>query len=177
MDLKEVIAQSFGIIGMILTVYSFQEKNNKKFFIKQGLAGSMFFLNFILIDAFSAAFFNLTNLIRGSLYSKKTGKKSSLIIVLCLYTACFAFSVFLVKNAPMQIFLSALVFSTLILMSVLMWQGNGKNIRYGQFFVSSPSWLIHNFINFSLGGILCEVFSMSSVIISFVRYGKNGFEK
>lgn len=28
-----------------------------------------------------------------------------------------------------------------------------------------------------IGGILCEVFCLSSIIISFIRYGKDGFEK
>lgn len=177
MNTKEFIAQFLGILGMVLAVYSFQEKNNKRFFVLQGLSGFMFFLNFILISAYSAAFFNLANLVRGTLYLKNDRKPIKLVTVLSLYTACFVFAVILMINSPMQIFLSALTYASLQLMSVLMWRGNGKQIRYGQLFVSSPSWLIHNVFNFSLGGILCEVFAMASVVISFIRYGKDGFEK
>ncbi len=177
MNYIEIIAQIFGIFGLIFSALSYQEKNNKRFFIKQGLAGLMFFLNFALIGAISAALFNLTNLVRGAVFSNKEKKLWKLITVVSLYTFCFAFALYIIGNNPFQIFLSALTYSTLELMTVLMWRGNGKHIRYGQFFVSSPSWIIHNIFNFSLGGILCEVFMMLSVVISFIRYGKDGFEK
>jgi len=177
MNLIKIIAQGFGIIGLVFTAYSFQEKNNKKFFIEQAFGGLMFFMNFILIGAIAAALFNLTNLVRGTLLSQNDRKLWKLVLTEALYTVCFAFSVYLVWENPFQIFLSALPFITLILMTWFMWKGNGKQIRYAQFSLSSPSWIIHNIFNFSLGALLCEVFCMLSVIISFIRYGKDGFEK
>ena len=177
MDYIEIIAQVFGIAGLIFSALSFQEKNNRKFFIKQALSGLMFSVNFLMIGAIAAAFFNVTNLVRGALLSKNDHKLWRLFVIVGLYTACFAFSVVLTFNNPFQIFLSGLTYLTLEIMTVLMWKGNGKHIRYGQFFLSSPSWIVHNIFNFSLGGILCEVFAMTSVIISFIRFGKDGFEK
>lgn len=177
MSTLEMVAQTFGIAGLILAVYSFQEKNNKKFFTAQGLSGLMFSLNFILIGAVSAALFNITNLVRAALLLKNDHKPWRLIVIEILYSLCFAFSISTIRNNAFQIFLSSLIFFSLIIMTVLMWKGNGKNIRYGQFAISSPAWIIHNIFNFSLGGILCEIFSMMSVIVSFIRYGKNGFEK
>lgn len=177
METIEIIAQIFGIFGLILSALSYQEKNNKKFFIEQGLAGLMFFINFLLVGAISAALFNITNLVRGALFSRKEKKKWQLSMIIAIYTACFIFSLSLIIGNPFQIFLSSLTYITLQMMTVLMWLGNGKHIRVGQFFASSPSWIIHNIFNFSLGGILCEVFTMSSVVISFIRFGKDGFEK
>ena len=134
-------------------------------------------MNFILIGAISAALFNITNLVRGALFSKNDKKRWKLIVILSMYSLCFVFALTKILNYPLQIFLSVLTCLALEIMSVLMWQGNGKRIRYGQFFIVSPSWIIHNIFNFSLGGILCEVFTMISVVISFIRYGKVGFEK
>ena len=173
----EIIAQTFGIFGLIFSALSYQEKNNKKFFVEQGLAGLMFFINFILIGAVSAALFNMVNLIRGIIFSRKEKRLWKLITVAVFYTLCFVFSLRVNINNPFQIFLSALTYTTLEIMTILMWIGNGKNIRYGQLFISSPAWIVHNIFNFTLGGILCEVFIMASAVISFVRYGKDGFEK
>lgn len=173
----EIAAQIFGIFGLIFSALSYQEKNNKRFFVEQGLAGLMFFINFALIGAASAALFNMTNLVRGAIFSKKEKKLWDLITVSGLYTICFVFSVCLIRDNPFQIFLSALTYFTLEIMTFLMWKRNGKHIRYGQFFISSPSWIVHNIFNFSLGGILCEIFMMTSVVVSFIRYGKDGFEK
>lgn len=177
MTTKEIIAQLFGIAGFLLAAYSFQIKDNKKFFIFQGLSGLMFFLNFSFIGAVSAALFNLTNLVRGTLFSKNNRKLWKLLITELLYTVCFVFSLTLIADEPFQIFLSSLTFTALILTSIFMWKGSGKHIRYFQLFFTSPAWLIHNIFNFTLGGIICEVLNMTSVIISFIRFGKDGFEK
>jgi len=173
----EIIAQIFGIFGLIFMVYSFQEKNNKRLFINQGISGLMFFLNFILIGAVSAALFNLTNLIRGMIFSKPKHKAWHLILIEALYLSCFVYSVVLTIGSPFQIFLSSLTYLSLVVMTVFMWQNNGRYIRYVQVGLSSPAWIIHNIFNFSLGGLICEILSMASVIVSFIRYGKDGFEK
>lgn len=176
MDVKDIIAQSFGIIGLIIIVYSFQCKKNKNFFLMQGAGSLMFFVNFIMIGAYAGALFNLTNLVRGLLFSKNGKKVWKLVVVECLYTACYIFSVMLIRGDWFKIFISTLPYVTLVIMSVLMWLGNGKHIRYFQFWLMSPSWIVHNIFNFTLGGILCETFNMVSVIVSFIRYGKDGFE-
>lgn len=177
MEYVKIISQVFGIFGLIFSALSYQERNNKKFFIEQALAGLMFFINFALIGAVSAALFNMTNLVRGAIFSKKEKKMWNLIAIAGLYTICFVFSLSFIIDNPFQVFLSSLTYLTLEMMTVLMWIGNGKHIRYGQFFVSSPSWIIHNIFNFSLGGIMCEVFMMASVVVSFIRFRKEGFEK
>lgn len=76
----------------------------------------------------------------------------------------------------LDVALSVLTFSSLIVMSVVMWRANPGHIRYTQLFVVSPAWLTNNIFHFTLGGILCEVLSMISVVVSFIRYGKDGFK-
>lgn len=176
MGTLEIVAQGFGILGLLLAALSFQEKNNKRFFVEQGLSGMMFFLNFLLIGAVSAALFNLVNLLRGVLFSKDGWRGIKAILLEALYTACFIYSLIPNLHVPFQIFLSTITFIALTAMTFFMWRGNGKHIRVLQFCYVSPAWLVHNIFNFSLGGILCEAFNMLSVVISFIRYGKNGFE-
>ncbi len=176
MTFQEILAQIFGLIGLVIIVSSFQCKKNKRFFLLQGIGGLMFFLNFLLIAAFAGALFNLTNLIRGLLFSKEDKKPWKLIAVILLYTACFVFSVVFIWGDWFMIFISALPYVTLVIMSVLMWKGNGKHMRIFQVGLMSPAWIVHNIFNFSLGGILCESFNMVSSVIALVRYRKSGFE-
>lgn len=177
MELTNLIAQGFGLIGLFIIVYSYQCKQNRHFFLLQGVGGFMFFLNFLMIGAYAGAFFNLTNLVRGLLFSKDDKKVWKLLVTVFLYTFCYLFSIWLVFGNWFQIFLSTLPYVALVIMSVLMWKGSGKHIRYFQVSCMSPAWIVHNIFNFSLGGLICESFSMISVIISFIRYGKDGFEK
>lgn len=173
----QIVAQIAGILGMACNVFSYQEKENRKIFLWQAIGGLMFFANFILIGAVAAALYNLTNLVRGALFAKNDGKFWRMIFINALYTACFVFSLFSIYNDPFQILLASLPYISLIVMTVLMWRGNGIHIRYGQALISSPSWIVHNLFNFSLGGLLCEIFMIASVIVSFVRYGKDGLKK
>ena len=173
MDFRDLVAQFFGLIGLVIIVMSFQCKKNRNFFLLQGIGSFMFFINFILINAFAGALFNLTNLFRGLLFSKEDKKLWKLITVIACYTACFVFSAGLIWGDWFMIFISALPYVTLVIMSVLMWKDDGKKIRYFQICALSPSWLIHNIFNFTLGGILAEVFNIVSAVVSLIRFKEN----
>lgn len=170
--LTDIIAQVFGIIGMVIIISSFQCKSNKAFFLMQGTGGSMFVINFLLIGAFGGALFNFANLIRGLLFSKNSNKKWKLVTVEALYAVCFAFSCFL-NSDPWQILLTAIPCVGLLIISVVMWQGEPRRIRILQISCSSPAWIVHNIFNFSLGGLICECFNMVSSAIFLVRDKKN----
>ena len=173
----EIIAQAFGIVGMFIIISSFQAKKNKWFFTLQGVGSFMFFINFLLIGAYAGALFNLTNLVRGLLFSKNTKKAWKLALTEILYAGCFGFSLIFIWGDAWQIFLSALPCVALLIMSVIMWQGNGKVIRISQVSFMSPAWIVHNIFNFTLGGLLCESFNMVSSVIALIRYRKEGFDK
>ena len=130
----------------------------------------MFFINFLLIGAYGGALFNLTILIRGLLYAKKDNKIWKPLVVELLFTAAYGYSLALVYESILQIVLTTLPYVSLLIMSILMWKEDGKKIRYFQVCALSPAWLIHNIFNFTLGGILAEVFNIVSAVISLVRF-------
>ena len=169
--LTDIIAQAFGIIGMIIIISSFQCRSNKIFFLMQGVGGSMFVINFLLIGAFGGALFNFANLVRGILFSKDSHKKWKLVTVEALYTVCFIVSC-LLNSDPWQILLTAIPCVGLLIISVVMWQGEPRKIRILQIACSSPAWIVHNIFNFSLGGLICESFNMVSSAIFLIREKK-----
>ena len=175
MNTIDIIAQVFGILGLIVIVSSFQFKDNKTFFMMQGTGSLFFFINFFMIGAYAGAFFNLVNLVRGLLFMKDREKRWKLILIELLYTGCFVFSIFLTKGDYFQIFLSALPYIALVFMTICMKNGNGKNIRISQITYMSPAWIVHNIFNFSLGGLICEIINMISSVIALARYKKSGF--
>ena len=167
----DILAQCFGIVGLVIMVLSFQFKKNSTFFLLQGTGGFMFFLNFILIGAYGGAFFNMCNLLRGLLYMKNAKKKWKLAAVLLSYSACFAFSVYL-DHTSRGIVLVAIPCIALLVMSVFMWLGNARHIRWCQALLSSPAWIVHNIFNLSIGGLVCECFNIISSIIYLIRQRK-----
>ena len=177
MDPINLIAQGFGIIGMLFAFLSYQQKKNNVFFIMQALVGVAFAINFGLIGAVSGMLFNLAGILRGFLFRKSDRVMWKLIAVEVAFSACVAVSLVFYTTGALQIILSLLTYIGLAVGTYVMWTGSGKNIRYVQLFLVSPTWMVYNIVNFTLGGILAETFNMSSAIISFIRYGKDGFEK
>ncbi len=172
MELKEMIGQIFGIFGLLAFFLSFQCKNSTKLIFVQGIGGLLFFINFLLIGAYGGALFNLTILVRGILYMKKDGKLWRPLAVEILFTVAYIYSLYLVRNDILQIVLTTLPYISLLVMSILMWKENGNRIRYFQICALSPSWLIHNIFNFTIGGILAEVFNILSAVVSLIRFKK-----
>ncbi len=170
MEMIDIIAQGFGILGLIVIVASFQFKDNKTFFIIQGLGSLFFFLNFILIGAVAGALFNLSNFARGMLFSRDRKKPWKLIVVEALYTGCMIFSLFTTRGMLFESLLSLLPYLALIFMSICMWKGNGKHIRYSQIIYMSPAWIVYNIFNFTLGGLICETINMISSAVALIRY-------
>lgn len=165
----EFIAQAIGIVAAALTILSFQFKNNKLLFLFQAVAGFLFSVNFFMLGAYTAAFLNLTNLFRGALLAggKRFESNWFAAALMAVYTV--------VTVVTYANWLSLLVLVAQLVGTVAMWSRKGKIIRFGQLFVVSPAWLIHNIINFSLGGLITEVVSILSILISLIRYRK-GFE-
>lgn len=174
MGIKEIIGQIFGIFGLVMFVLSFQCKESKKLVLVQGIGGMMFFINFLLIGAYGGALFNLTILVRGLLYTKKDGKLWKPVLVELLFTVAYIYSLTLVNGDILQIVLTTLPYVSLLIMSILMWKKNGKIIRYFQVAALSPAWLIHNIFNFTVGGILAEVFNIISAVVSLIRFKSGG---
>lgn len=175
--MKEVIAQIIGILGMLAAMISYQCKTNRNYFIFQGLSGVFFSMQFIMIGAWAGLVFNAYNIVRALVYQTKKAKTLAVIILLeTLVVSATLVSIFVFKEAWWLVLFTFIAQAT---GTLAMWTKNGKTIRISQLAVVSPFWLLYDLLipTPSIGGILCEVFNMASVIISFIRFKKTGFDK
>lgn len=167
----ETLAQIIGIFGTVCMFLSFQIKKNTPFFAVQSLSGLLFALNFLLLGAYTGSIFNFINILRGGILAG--GKRFKNICFLILLQSLYILTVVFTYSG----WLSVAALIAQLVGTFAMWTQNGKIIRFGQLLCVSPIWLIHNTFVFSIGGIICEVFSIISIIVSLVRFGVNGFDK
>ena len=175
--MTNMIAQALGIFGMLAAMISYQCKTNKNYFIFQGLSGAFFSAQFILIGAWAGLIFNAYNIIRALAYQSKKARSVACVISLeCLVLTAALISIFVFKEAW---WLVSFTLIAQITGTFAMWTRDGKKIRVSQMAVVSPFWLLYDLLIPvpSIGGILCEVFNMTSVVISFIRFKKTGFDK
>lgn len=165
----EFIAQAVGIIAMAINIFAVQFKKPRHLFICRMLSSALWGVNFLLLGSPTGAILNIVNIIRSIfLLNPKTTTKPFLWITLVLYgiagllTLEYTLSVLMV----VQIFIIVAQWVD----SVGMWTNNFRNIRYCQLFAISPTWLVHNILVFSIGGIITEVFTIISTIIAMLRF-------
>lgn len=164
-----IVAQSFGLIGLFFNVFSFQHTKNKTFFKYQILSALMFFVNYLLIGATMGALTNIVTILRGKLFENGDCKPWKLIVIETLYTICFLISICTVKGSTIQLILTVLTLISPLIKSFFLWKGNAKHIRISELFCTTPIWIVYNIFNFTLGGIISELLTVISIIISFLR--------
>lgn len=166
----EITAQIISIVAMVINILSFQCKKNRNLFIMIGIGSFLFSVSFLMLGSVVSAIYNIISIIRSSLaLNKKFFNKNNFYLLCVLYVLGTIYA----YDNPWSIVL----FAAQIVQTYTMWFKDGSIIRKSQYYFVSPVWVINNIIVFSIGGILCELFMMTSAFISYLRYKKTGFEK
>ena len=167
----QIIAQGLGLLGAAFNIGSFQLKSNKKLIFCQFLGSTFFLFNYLMLGAYTGCFMNGMGVVRNFIfmYGEKTRKPYVLILVNLALVIGTIFT--------WQGILSIFPLIGMIAATCAMYVNNGKAIRMVQLFISSPAWLVYNFASGTIGGVACELFVIASTGISFIRFGKDGFEK
>ena len=177
-----IIAQIAGLTGAGLNIVSYQMKENRRLYLLKGISGVLFALQFFLLGNLTAALLNLVNLLRAAalVSPKYKSDRRAFLLIQLMYIACCIFTFgkgeVVFGGAMMAMILSVVTTLIQLLETCALMSHNGKIIRLAQVCVISPVWLINNFLTGSIGGVVTEVFGIGSVIVSFLRYGVNGFE-
>ena len=169
MEPMEVIAQAFGILGSVVYLISFQIKKNRPFFATQCLGSFLFMMNYLLLGAYTGCLMNTMGVIRAGCLAAG-GKFHHKAIPWVMDVVYVTATVLTFEGVPSVLVLVAMICSTHAL-----WTKKGNLIRYVQLGVTSPCWLVHNIMVFSIGGILCEIGNIISTVVSLFRFRKTGY--
>ena len=165
-----MLGQILSVIGMVLTIVSFQMKTRKQIILMQ-TAGSVFFLlSYLLLESWSAVYLNVVFLIRNIVFyfgkdNKWAEHKVWLVVLLCAVVAA--------GSIGFHAWLDILPIVGSIFGTIAMYMKNENMLRLLKL-GDSPCWLIYNCTVPSTGGIICEVLNIISIIVGLVRYKKVG---
>ena len=164
----DIFVQAIGFTAVLFFIISFQIKSNKMLFIMQLLGSAMFCLQFLLMGAYSGMVSLLAIIARNALLSKVrdwpwVASKKTMALFLLICVACVAVT----WQGP----LSLLPLYAMVGTTVTYWTDNAQKIRLGILLFDVPGWLIYDFIIGSWGGVLNELITLASVLISIWRYG------
>ena len=177
MEPYDIIAQSIGIVAMAMNILSYQQKKQRNIIIMQLCGTSLFAVNMFMIGAVAGGFLNCIGAIRAVVYSnRKTFRADKPAWVFgfgVLYLAAYAMSFLVFDKEPTLVnfiieFLPLIgMFST----GFGFYLDRADTMRK-MGLISSPSWLVYNIYNFALGGIICEILAMFSIVIGIIRHDR-----
>ena len=168
-----LVAQAFGIAGMTLNAVSYQAKSQRNIILLQLFGGAFFIVNMFMLQAYMGALLNAIGVVRAAVYANKDKIRNlklccSLFIGAFLLSYVAVFTVFQKEFTAFNIIVELLPLAAMTAMTIAFSLPSAQTVRRFALF-SSPCWLIYNCINLSVGGILCESFSIVSAITALIR--------
>lgn len=164
--MKFFLIQCIGLIGTALFFLSFQFKDNKRLFRIQLLSYLFYTTHLLFLGALTGAISYILNTVRsfclGSGNSFLRSKKMCYIICgLQVVTLLITYDGWI----------SILPIVANIAATIAGYTHNPRKIRDVAMFINSPLWVIYDIIIGSWSGVLDEIASTVSIIISIIRYG------
>ena len=164
--MKDIFVQAIGIFGTILFFLSYQCKSNKSLFRVQFISYLCYTIHLLMLGAITGGISYILNTARSfCLGSKNTFLKGKtmcwIICALQLVTLIFTWDGWW----------SILPVAANIASTIGGYTYNARKIRAAGMFINSPLWIAYDILVGSWAGVLDEVVSEASMIISVWRYG------
>lgn len=163
--------QLIGFLGTILFFVSFQCKNKKNMFKVQFLSYLFYTTHLFLLGAYTGGISYILNTVRSFCLSSnsKFAKSKEMCLIICMLQIITLFFTWsgIISFLPIIANIAATIGS---------YTYNAKKIRAVAMFVNSPLWIIYDVIVGSWAGILDEVVTELSIIISIIRFGWNNLD-
>ena len=170
---QEIIGQIFSVLGMILTVISFQFKTKKQILLIQTIGSSFFLISYILFGSWAGVYLNVVFLVRNIIFSfgvdKKWAQNRAWLIVILI-------AVVIAGALGYSSYWDILPIVGSVFGTVAAYVKNENRFRLLKL-GDSPCWLIYNCSVPSIGGIICEIFNILSIVLGLIRYRKNFVNK
>ena len=161
-----ILVQGSGLVGTSLLFASYQCKSNKNLFRVQLLSYFFYTIHLLLLGAITGGSSYIINTLRsfclGSKWKFAQGKVMCIMICLLQIVALtFTWSGWI----------SVLPVAANIAATIGGYTHNARTVRVVGMCVNSPLWIIYDIIVGSWAGILDEIVTECSIIISIARYG------
>lgn len=159
-----IFVQFLGVLGILASVLSFQCNGHKKLVVLRTLNEFFFGIQYVLLGAYTGAAMNAVGCVRNLFFAKQVESEKSTVGTRFVFSVLFlAFTAFTRAG-----FKSVLIGIAKVVSTFAYGSSNVFLVRI-LIFLTSSSWLAYNVFVGSYAGILCEAFSLVSIIAGVIR--------
>jgi len=156
----QIIAQAVGILASGFVISGWSSKKDKKLKIILCCGAFLFAVHFYMLGAFAAMIVSAINILRIGL-SLKFHKSNALCLT---FIISYLIAGFITYQSPIDI----LPIISSSIGTISMYLLSGVTFRYISM-IPSLSWLTHNIIVMSIGGIITEIFVLIGLLSAIIR--------
>lgn len=161
----QIIIQAIGGLGIIASIIAFQTKKHNQILLFKTLNEFLFAIQYFLLGAYTGMAMNLVGCVRNIIFTKQVEKGKKTIFSVILFSILFtAFGIVTWGGAKSLLIIVAKVLSTVA------YSNKNTTVVRGIILITSISWLIYNVCVFSIAGILCEAFTLISLVVGIIRF-------
>ena len=173
----EIFSQIIGIVAMAFNVLSYQQKQQKFIIALQLFGSALFTVHFFMLNAYMGGLLNAVGIVRALVFLYKDKLKSNHVLWLIGFIFVYIISyvlTFTVLHKPFTLPNAIVEILPVIGMTATTVAFRCKTAKHTRLlgFISSPAWLIYNIVSVSIGAICCEVISLFSILIGYLRLDK-----
>ena len=164
--MKFIFIQVIGILGTLLFFLSYQCKSNKNLFRVQFVSYLCYTVHLLMLGAITGGISYIFNTVRSFCLGSKNKflKGKWMCAIICLLQVITL--IFTWDN-----WWSVLPVAANIAATIGGYTHNARKIRIAGMFINSPLWIVYDIIVGSWAGIIDEIATEASMIISIYRYG------
>lgn len=164
------LAQSFGIVGLIILILSFQ-KNSKEKLLKYQVFSSLFFsIQYFCLNAISGCLMNAMTLVRNIIF-RRFKNKVPIIYLIIIVVLMIILSIFSYSGV-----ISILPTIGVILYSIAIWQDNLTITRIAEI-IGCILFIIYNIKVVAISGLITTIIEMISAIVGIYRFDIKKYNK
>ena len=174
MDIRELAIQAVGLVAMAVNTLSYQQKKRSTVIAMQMVGTFLFCVHFGLLGATMGCILNALSAVRAVIFLNKEKLRADGPVwfagFIAVYIASYilTFTVFGTAATARNLILEVLPLIGMVAITISFRLSDAKAIRKYAL-ISSPCWLVYNIANGSIGAIICEVLSLSSILIGMLR--------
>jgi hypothetical protein len=160
----DIVTQLIGALGIIASIAAFQFKKHGTVLIFRTLNEGFFAVQYFLLAAYTGAAVSVIGITRNLIFKNRIANGKSTSVFIAIFSALFILFGVLTWEGPKSI----LIIVAKVLSTISYGNKNTTVIRVIGI-ITTTSWLLYNWYVFSIAGVLCEAFTLTSLIIALLR--------
>ena len=172
MPFRYILVQAVGVCGTLLFFLSYQCKSNKNLFRVQFVSYLIYTIHLLLLGAVTGGVSYMLNTVRSFCLGSRNAflKGKTMCAIICALQL-------IALTLTWEGWWSILPVAANIAATIGGYTYNARKIRVVGMLINSPLWMLYNILVGSWAGILDEVVTEASMIISIFRYGWKNLDR